>query len=80
MMFAVTEDQAARIRTALEQRGEFSAAVELRRMFPAIADTQQARECVRMIAGWKALPAPKRRPPRHGKRMTLSQLAGRLDC
>jgi hypothetical protein len=55
-MFAVTEEQAAAIRTVFEQRGEFSAAVELRRMFPGIRDAAQARECVRIIAGWKALP------------------------
>jgi hypothetical protein len=41
-----------------EQRGEFSAAVELRRLFPAVTDTAQARACVRTIAGWKPLPVP----------------------
>jgi hypothetical protein len=56
-MFAVTEEQAAVIRTVFEQRGELSAAVELRRMFPGITDGQHARECVRIIAGWKELPA-----------------------
>jgi hypothetical protein len=56
-MFAVTEEQAATIRAAFEQRGELSATIELRRMFPGIKDGQQARECVRIIAGWKALPA-----------------------
>jgi hypothetical protein len=55
-MFAVTEQQAAVIRTALEKRGEFSAMVKLRRMFPGITDSNQARQCVRIIAGWKALP------------------------
>ena len=35
-MFVVTEAQAAMIRTAYEQRGEFSAAVELRQLFPGI--------------------------------------------
>jgi hypothetical protein len=56
-MFAVTEDQAAAIRTAFEQRGELSATIELRRLFPGIKNTEQARECVRIIAGWKELPA-----------------------
>jgi hypothetical protein len=40
-----------------EQGGELSATVELRRMFPGITDVQQARECVRIIAGWRTLPA-----------------------
>jgi hypothetical protein len=56
-MFAVTEQQAAAIRDAFRLSGELSAVVELRRMFPGITDVQQARECVRIIAGWKALPA-----------------------
>ena len=65
-MFAVIEQQGAAIRTAFEQRGELSATIELRRMFPRIKDGQQARECVRIIAGWKALPAQagRRRRPR----------------
>ena len=33
-MFVVTEAEAAAIRAVYEQRGEFSAAVELRRLFP----------------------------------------------
>ena len=61
-MFAVTEAQAAAIRTAYEQRGEFSAAVELRQLFPGIVDNAQAQECVRTIAGWR--PLPKRLRPR----------------
>jgi hypothetical protein len=60
-MFAVTEQQALLIRTVFEQRGEFSAAVELRRMFPGIRDTAQARECVRIIAGWQPFPERQRR-------------------
>ncbi len=55
-MFVVTEDEAEAIRTAFEQRGEPSAAVELRRLFPGITDNAEARECVRTIAGWKPLP------------------------
>ena len=46
-MFVVTEAEAAAIRAVFEQRGEFAAAVELRRRFPGIADTAQARECAR---------------------------------
>jgi hypothetical protein len=55
-MFVVSEAEAAAIRTAFEQSGELAAAVELRRLFPCITDTMQARECARTIAGW---PLPK---------------------
>jgi hypothetical protein len=54
-VFVVTEADAAAIRAVFEQRGEFSAAVELRRQFPGITDNAQARECARTIAGWKPL-------------------------
>lgn len=57
MFFCVTEAEPAMIRTALEQCGELSAAVELRRLFRAIADIRQARECVRIIARWRPIPA-----------------------
>ena len=70
-MFVVTEAEAAAIRAVYEQRGEFSAAVELRRLFPAVTDTAQARACARTIAGWKPLPAPPRlatRAERRGSR------------
>ena len=60
MMFVVTEAQAAATRTAYEQGGEFSAAVELRQLFPGI-DNVQARECARTIASWKPLSEPLRR-------------------
>jgi hypothetical protein len=59
-----TEAEAAAIRATYEQRGEFSAAVELRRLFPAVTDTAQARACARTIAGWKPLPEPLRPVPR----------------
>ena len=52
--FAITD---ALIRAVYEQRGEFSAAVELRRLFPAVTDTAQARACSRTIAG---CPCPSR--------------------
>jgi len=69
--FVVTEADAAAIRTAFEQDGEFSAAIELRRRFPGITDNAKARECARSIAGWqpRAAPAPKvtrRQPRKHG--------------
>jgi hypothetical protein len=64
-MFAVTEADAAAIRAVFEQRGEFSAAVELRRLFPGITDTAQAREYARTIAGWQPLPLrPVKRQPK----------------
>ena len=69
-MFVVTEAEAAAIRGVYEQSGEFSAAVELRRLFPAITDNAQARACARTIAGWKPLPVPLRpgtRVERRGK-------------
>jgi len=59
-MFVVTEAEAAAIRAAFDQGGELSAAVELRRLFPGITDTDVARECALTIAGWKPLPAPAR--------------------
>jgi predicted protein tyrosine phosphatase len=46
----------AAIRAIYEQRGELSAAIELRRLFPGITDNAQARECARTIAGWKSRP------------------------
>ena len=45
-MFAITEAEAAAIRTVFEERDELSAVVELRR-FPGVTDNVQARECVR---------------------------------
>jgi hypothetical protein len=78
-MMVVTEAEAAVIRAAFEQRGELSAAVELRRLFPAITDTVQARACARTIAGWKPLPVPlhseKRRDPGRIGSATLLDLA-----
>jgi hypothetical protein len=55
-MFVVTEADAAAIRAVYQQRGEFSAAVELRRRFPGITDNAQARVWARAIAGWQSLP------------------------
>ncbi|WP_158921531.1 hypothetical protein [Acidisphaera sp. S103] len=57
-MFVVTEANAAAIRTVFEQEGEFSAAIELRRRFPGIANNEQARVQARTIAGWQPLPPP----------------------
>lgn len=57
-MFMVTESDADAIRAAFFDEGELSAAIELRRRFPGIADNAQARQCARTIAGWKPQPAP----------------------
>ena len=59
-MFAVTEAEAAAIRAVFEQQGELSAAIEVRRLFPAVTDNAQARACARTIAGWKPLAVPPR--------------------
>ena len=66
-MFVVTEAEAAAIRAVYEQSGEFSAAVELRRLFPGVTDTTQARARARTIAGWKPLPVPLRLVPRDAR-------------
>ena len=55
-MFMVTEAEAAAIRQAYEEGGEFAAAVELRRYFPGIRDNANARLCARTIASWSPLP------------------------
>ena len=60
-MFVVSEADAAAIRSAFERGGELSAAVELRRLFPGIADNEKARIYARTIAGWQ--PRPKPAPP-----------------
>jgi hypothetical protein len=67
-MFCVSESEAAAIRTAYEQDGELSAAIELRRLFPGITDNAKARECARTIAGWTPLPAPVPKAPRRRSR------------
>ncbi len=62
VMFSVTEAGATAIRDAFRQRGELSAVIELRRLFPGVTDNRQARECVRIIAGW-GLSEPDRSRP-----------------
>ena len=68
-MFAVSEAQAAAIRRAFDEGGEFSAAIELRRIFPAITDNAMAREHARVIAGREPQslppPSPPATPPLH---------------
>jgi hypothetical protein len=49
-MFVISDADAAAIRAVCHQRGELSATVELRRLFPGL-DAETARECTRTIAG-----------------------------
>ena len=63
-MFIVSESEATAIRTAYDQGGELSAAIELRRLFPGITDNEQARACARTIAGWQPLPPLPPKKPR----------------
>jgi hypothetical protein len=62
-MFMVSEADAAAIRAVFDEQGEFPAAIELRRRFPAVTNAQ-ARECARVIAGWKPIVMPLRRDRR----------------
>jgi hypothetical protein len=72
-MFSVTAAEAEAIRTAWITGGEFSAAIEVRRLFPGIEDIARARACARAIAGWTpraeapAPPSNTGKPPRPGK-------------
>jgi hypothetical protein len=61
-MFVVSQEEAAAIRTAYDEGGELSAAVELRRLFPGITDNENARRCARTIAGWTPLPPQSVKP------------------
>jgi hypothetical protein len=56
-MFTVTDAQAAAIRRVFVEQGELPAVIELRRHFPGITDPAKARECARIIAGWRPPPA-----------------------
>jgi hypothetical protein len=53
-MFAVDEPTAEAIRRALNESGEL-AVVKLPRHFLLIRDNEQARACVRTIAGWRPI-------------------------
>ncbi len=59
-MFMVSEADAAAIRAVFDAEGEFAAAIELRRRFPAVLDNAHAAECARTIAGWKPIVMPLR--------------------
>jgi hypothetical protein len=67
-MDVVTEADAVAIREAYESGGKLSAAIELRRRFPGIADNTRAKEQARAIAGWQSLPERPQRPPRRPRK------------
>ena len=69
-MFVVTEEDEAAIRAVYEQRGEFAAAIELRRRFPGITDNAQALTLARTIAGWLPLRSVKRMPKTRLRRIS----------
>ncbi len=56
-MFCVDASAAAAIRHAFIEGGELSAAIELRRHLPGIADDANARRCARAIPGWTLIPS-----------------------
>ena len=69
-MFMVNEAEAAAIRQAYEEGGEFAAAIELRRYFPGIRDSANARLCAPTIASWSPLPpVVKRRSARKRRKV-----------
>jgi hypothetical protein len=57
-VFTVTDAQAAAIRRVFVEQGELPAVIELRRHFPGITDTATARDCARIIGGWRPPPKP----------------------
>ena len=57
-MFSVSEAEAAAIRAAFEQSGELAAVIEVRRLFPGIADNATVRACALTIAGWQPPTSP----------------------
>jgi hypothetical protein len=57
-MFTVDDATAEAIRRAVDESGELAGVIEFRRHFPLIADNEQAKRCVRVIAGWKPPPKP----------------------
>jgi hypothetical protein len=57
-MFTVSDAEAATIRVAFEEKGELSAALELRRLVPGGSDNVKARAFAGTIAGWMPRPMP----------------------
>ena len=61
-MFMVNEEAADAIRRAWTEGGELAAVVELRRHFPLVTDSADARRCVQIIVGWTPQPVPDQEP------------------
>jgi hypothetical protein len=62
-MLGLSEAQTAAVRTAFDEGGEFSAAIELRRILPHITSNVIARKHARVIAGRElSIPPPPRSP------------------
>jgi hypothetical protein len=76
-MFVVSEAEAAPIRTAFEQRGEFADAAAMRRLFPGMTGTTQTRECARTTTAWQPLP---QRPVWRSRLLGHPQLAVSCSC
>ena len=51
-MFMVNAEIVEAVRTTFHTKGEWAAAVELRRLYPGIRDNKAALEAVRLILGW----------------------------
>jgi hypothetical protein len=58
----VTAADAAAIRAAFDTGGEWLAAAELRRLFPGVEDTDEARRWARAIADWQPIVSPTSKP------------------
>jgi hypothetical protein len=78
-MFAVTEADAAAIRTAFHEEGELSAAIELRRRFPGVTDNAKARACARTIECGPAGP-DRDALAAEFRRARLASLCRRIEC
>ena len=58
-MFVMSEAEVTTIQDAFSRGGEVSAVVELRRLFPLLANSEHTRSCVRSILAWRpARPRP----------------------
>ena len=66
-MFVVSEDDAATIRTAYAEGGELTAAVELRRLFPGLANNENTRPVPGPSPDGSRCPRCRRRNPHVGQ-------------
>jgi hypothetical protein len=65
-VFSISDKDIAAIQLAFERRGELSATVEVRRLFPGIPYNAEARRVALTIAGWNPVSPtePPATPPR----------------